>query len=108
MRTPFADRQQFEEKAAALAEAVDADTQQAQQLLAHLAGYNEPGSVEYGAGEKSAWSSREELIARLLASRPGMTNETAAGTIDRLALQVRDADIEHIGSSPDVIPNIGG
>ena len=108
MRTPFTDRQQFDEKAAALAEAANADMPQARQLLAHLAGYDEPGSVEYGAGGKAAWSSREELIARLLASRPGMANETAAGIIDRLALPVRDADLDHVGSSPDVIPNIGG
>jgi hypothetical protein len=108
MRTPFADRGQFEEKAARLAEAIDANTLQAQQLLAHLAGYDEPAALEYGAGDKSGWSSREELIARLLASRPGMADDKAAGIIDRLGLQVRDADFDHIGSSPDVIPNIGG
>jgi hypothetical protein len=108
MRTPFADRGQFEEKAATLAAAIDADTPQAQQLLAHLAGYDDAATVEFGSGDKSRWSSREELIARLLASKPGLADGKAADVIDRLALPVRDADIEHIASSPDVIPNIGG
>jgi hypothetical protein len=108
MRTPFADRGQFEEKAAALAAAIDTDTPQARQLLAHLAGYDDAAAVEYGNGDKSRWSSREELIARLLASKPELADGKAADVIDRLALPVRDADIEHIASSPDVIPNIGG
>ncbi len=108
MRTPFAHRGQFEEKAAALAAAIDTDTPQAQQLLAHLAGYDDAATIEYGGGDKSKWSSREELIARLLASKPELADGTAADVIDRLALPVRDADIEHIASSPDAIPNIGG
>jgi hypothetical protein len=48
------------------------------------------------------------LIARLLASKPDLADGKAADVIDRLALPMRDADIEHIASSPDVIPNIGG
>ena len=108
MRTPFADRTEFEEKAAALAAAIAVDTQQARELLAHLAGYDTAAAVGFGAGDKSTWSSREELIARLLASRPGMADDKAAAAIDRLALPVRDADIDHVGTSPDVVPNIGG
>lgn len=108
MRTPFTDRNQFEEKAATLAEAIDIETLQAQQLLAHLAGYDDAASVEYDVGDKSKWSSREELIARLLASKPDLAGHKAAEVIDRLALPVRDADINHIVSSSDVIPNIGG
>jgi hypothetical protein len=108
MRTPFTDRSQFEEKAAALADAIAADMPQARQLLAHLAGYDEPAAIEYSSGSRSTWSSREELIARLLASIPGMADDKAADVIDRLALPVRDADIDHIASSPDVIPNMGG
>ncbi len=108
MRTPFADRGQFEEKAAVLAAAIHTDMLQAEQLLAHLAGYDDAAAVEYGSGDKSRWSSREELIARLLAGRPELADGEAADVIDRLALPVRDADIEHIASSPDVIPNIGG
>lgn len=108
MRTPFADREQFEEKAAALAEALGTDTQQAQLQLAHLAGYDDAASVAYDAVDKSMWSSREELIARLLAGRPDLAGDKAAQVIDRLALPVRDGDIEHIASSPDVVPNISG
>jgi hypothetical protein len=108
MRTPFADRGQFDKKAAALAEAIAIDLRQAQQLLAHLAGYDDAAAVEYGADDKSTWSSREELIARLLATRPGMADDKAAEVIDRLALPVRDADLGHVGSSPDVVPNMGG
>jgi hypothetical protein len=108
MRTPFADRGEFEDKAAALAAAIDTDTRQAQQLLARLAGYDDAAAIEYGAGDRSNWSSREELIARLLASKPELADDKAANVIDGLALAVRDADIEHIASSPDVIPNIGG
>jgi hypothetical protein len=108
MRTPFADRGEFDEKAAALAAAIDTETRQAQQLLARLAGYDDAAAIEYGAGDRSNWSSREELIARLLASRPDLGDDKAADVIDALALPVRDADMEHIASSPDVIPNIGG
>ena len=108
MRTPFADRNQFEKKAAVLAEAIQADPQQAQDLLAHLAGYDDAAAVDYGAGDKAMWSSREELIARLLASKPEIADSKAAEVIDRLALPVRDAEIGHIGSSPDVVPNMGG
>jgi hypothetical protein len=108
MRTPFADSSQFEEKAATLAVAIAADLSQARQLLARLAGYDDPADIVYGSGNPSTWSSREELIARLLASRPGMADEQAAAAVDRLALPVRDADIDHIASSPGVIPNMGG
>jgi hypothetical protein len=108
MRTPFTDSSQFEQKAAALADAIAADMPQARQLLARLAGYDDPAAVEYGTGNPSTWSSREELIARLLASRPGMADDKAADVVDRLALPVRDVDIDHIASSPDVIPNMGG
>jgi hypothetical protein len=108
MRTPFADRSEFDEKAAALAAAIDTDILQAEQLLARLAGYDDVAAIDYGVGDRSNWSSREELIARLLASRPDLADDQAAGVIDRLALPVRDADIDHIASSPDVIPNIGG
>ena len=108
MRTPFADRGQFESKAAVLAEALHADARDAQDLLARLAGHDDADTVEYGAGDKSTWSSREELIARLLASRPELAGDKAAAVIDGLALPVRDADIDHISSSPDVVPNMGG
>jgi len=108
MRTPFADRGQFEEKAAVLGDAIQVDQREAQALLAHLAGYDDPASLEFGAGDKSIWSSREELIARLLASKPGLADEQAAALIDRLALPMRDADMNHIGASPDVVPNMGG
>ena len=108
MRTPFADRSQFEEKAAMLAEAIHVDAREAQALLAHLAGYDDAAAVEYGAGDKSMWSSREELIARLLASKPGIPDEKAANVIDRLALPVRDGDIDHVNSSSNVVPNMGG
>lgn len=108
MRTPFADRGQFQEKAAQLAEAIDVDRREAERLLAHLAGYDDADAVTYGAGDKATWSSREELIARLLAAKPGIADEKAADVIDRLALPVRDADIDHINASPDVVPNMGG
>ena len=108
MRTPFASRAQFDEKTATLANAVETDADDAAQLLAHLAGYTDAASVDYAAAEKSDWSSREELVARLLASRPGMDSGQAASVIELLALPVRDADIEHVGKSPDVVPNMGG
>lgn len=108
MRTPFANRGQFEEKAALLAEAIDVDTREAQRLLAHLAGYDDANAVKYDAGDRSTWSSREELIARLLASKPGIADDRAAEVIDGLALPVRDADLGHVGSSPDAVPNMGG
>jgi hypothetical protein len=108
MRTPFADRAQFEDKAAALAAAITIDTRQARELLAHLAGYSDAAAVEFGAGDKSTWSSREELIARLLASRPDIADDKAAAVIDGLALPVRDGEFDHVGLSPDVVPNIGG
>jgi hypothetical protein len=108
MRTPYADRTQFDEKAAMLAAELRVDTDQARQALAQLSGYADVAAVEYGVGDKSAWSSREELVARLLSSRPDMANDQAARVIDRLALPVRDADIDHVASSPDAVPNMGG
>ena len=108
MRTPYADRTQFDEKAATLAAELHVDIEQDGQLLAHLSGYDDVAAVEYGAGDKSTWSSREELVARLLSSRPDMANDQAARVIDRLALAVRDADIDHVASSPDAVPNMGG
>lgn len=108
MRTPYADRTQFDEKAATLAAELHVDTEQAGQLLAHLSGYDDVAAVDYGAGDKSTWSSREELVARLLSSRPDMANDQAARVINRLALAVRDADIDHVASSPDAVPNMGG
>ena len=108
MHTPFAERSQFEAKAALLSEALGCDTAQAQQLLAHLAGYDNPAAVEYGDRDKRTWSSREELVARLLAIRPDLANDRAASLVDSLALPARDGDIEHVRSSPDAVPNISG
>ena len=110
MRTPFADPAQFEEKAGALSAALQIGADQARALLAHLAGYTDVTGVEYGNddADRAAWSSREELIARLLASRPDMGSDAAANVIDRLGLRVRDADIDHVATSPDAVPNMGG
>nr|WP_314624140.1 hypothetical protein [uncultured Noviherbaspirillum sp.] len=108
MRTPYADRVQFDEKAAMLAAELRVDTDEAGRMLAHLSGYADVAAVAYGAGDRSTWSSREELVARLLSSRPGMANDQAARVIDRLALPVRDADIDHVASSADAVPNMGG
>jgi hypothetical protein len=108
MHTPFVDRAQFDEKAATLAAAIDTGADEARQVLAHLAGYADAAAVEYGMHDKSDWLSREELVARLIASRPGMATAQATSVIDRLALSVRDGDLDHVASSSDAVPNMGG
>lgn len=108
MHTPYRDRSEFKQKADLLASALDLDNSAAQTLLARVSGYADPSEVVYGDKDKSLCSSREELVARLLATRPEIANDRAANIIDQLALRVRDGDIDHLPGSPTVVPNLGG
>lgn len=108
MRIPYTGRGQFEEKAAVLASAFGLDSEEALTLLAHLSGYQDASLVETGVDDKALRFSREELIARLQAIRPDILEDRAIGVVDRLALPVRDTELEHIPASPDAVPNMGG
>jgi len=108
MRIFYTGHDQFEGKAALLGDALGLRREEARALLAHLSGYADPASVETGADDKAMRFSREELIARLQAIRPDIPEATAIGIVDRLALPVRDTDMEHIPASPDAVPNMGG
>jgi hypothetical protein len=108
MHTPYPNREEFEQKAGVLAAALRLQASAAQQLLAQISGYAEAAAIDFGAKDRSLCSSREELIARLQASRPEVSGEAAAGIIDRLHLPMRDGDIEHVPASPGVVPNMGG
>lgn len=108
MHTPYPNREEFEQKAGVLADALQLLASEAQQLLAQISGYAEAAAIEFGDKDRSLCSSREELIARLQASRPEVSGDAAAGIIDRLHLPMRDGDIEHVPASPGVVPNMGG
>lgn len=108
MHTPFSNHTEFESKAELLARALALPGDQARTLLARIAGHADAEAIVYGDGDRSLCSSREELIARLQASRPELGGEQAAQVIDSLQLTVRDADIEHLPDSPGVVPNMGG
>ena len=108
MHTPYLDRTEFEQKAHLLADALNLDESAAQTLLARLSGYADERDLAYGDSDRSLCSSREELVARLQASRPEIPNSRAADIIDQLALRVRDGDIGHLPASPGVVPNLGG
>jgi hypothetical protein len=108
MHTPYLDRTEFEQKAGLLADALNLDHSAAQTLLARLSGYADARELAYGDKDRSLCSSREELVARLQASRPDIAGDKAADIIDRLALRVRDGDIGHLPASPGVVPNMGG
>jgi hypothetical protein len=108
MHTPYQNRDEFEQKAGVLADALHLQIDEARHLLAQISGYADAAAVNFGDRDRSLCSSREELIARLQASRPEVGSEQAAEAIDRLHLAVRDGDIAHIPASPGVVPNIGG
>lgn len=108
MHTPYLNREEFEQKAGVLADALLLQASEAQQLLAQMSGYADAAAIDFGHKDRSLCSSREELIARLQASRPEVSGEDAAKIIDRLHLAVRDGDIEHVPASPRVVPNMGG
>ena len=108
MHTPYPNREEFEQKAGMLADALQLQAGQARQLLAQISGYAEAAAIEFGDKDRSLCSSREELIARLQASRPEVDADAAAGIIDKLHLAMRDGDIEHVSASPCAVPNMGG
>jgi len=108
MHTPYLNRDEFEQKAGVLAEALRLQASEARQLLAQISGYADAAAVDFGERDRSLCSSREELVARLQSSRPEVNGEQAAEIIDRLHLSVRDGDIEHVPAAPGVVPNIGG
>jgi hypothetical protein len=108
MHTPYLNRDEFERKAGMLADALQLQAGEAQQLLAHISGYDDAAAIDFGYRDRSLCSSREELVARLQASRPEVEGDQAAGIIARLDLAVRDGDIEHVPASPRVVPNMGG
>lgn len=108
MHTPYPNREEFEQKAGMLADAMRLQAGQARQLLARISGYAEADAIEFGDKDRSLCSSREELIARLQASRPEVDGDAAAGIIDTLRLAMRDGDIEHLPASPGAVPNMGG
>lgn len=108
MHTPYLNRDEFEQKAGMLADALSLQQDQAETLLAQISGYADVAAVDFGDKDRSLCSSREELIARLQASRPEVGNAQAAQVIDALNLAVRDGDIEHVPASPGVVPNMGG
>lgn len=108
MHTPYLSRDEFEQKAGMLAAALSLQQEQAETLLAQISGYADAAAVDFGDRDRSLCSSREELIARLQASRPEVGSERAAEVIDALHLAVRDGDIEHVPASPGVVPNMGG
>lgn len=108
MHTPYLNRDEFEHKAGVLADALHLQASEARQLLAQISGYADAAAIDFGDRDRSLCSSREELVARLQASRPDVGGEQAAGIIDRLHLNVRDGDIAHMPASPGVVPNMGG
>jgi hypothetical protein len=108
MHTPYLNRGEFEHKAGLLADALQLQASEAQQLLAQISGYDNADAIDFAHRDRSLCSSREELVARLQASRPEVGGEQAAEIIDRLRLAVRDGDIEHVPASPGVVPNMGG
>jgi hypothetical protein len=108
MHTPYPNRDEFERKAGMLADALQLQAGEARQLLAHISGYDDAAAIDFGHRDRSLCSSREELVARLQASRPEVEGDQAAGIIARLDLAVRDGDIEHVPASPGVVPNMGG
>jgi hypothetical protein len=108
MHTPYLNRDEFEHKAGVLADALRLQADEAQQLLAQISGYADAAAIDFGDRDRSLCSSREELVARLQASRPEVGGEQAAEIIDGLHLAVRDGDIEHVPASPGVVPNMGG
>lgn len=108
MHTPYLNREEFEQKAGVLADALRLQASEARQLLAQISGYADAAAIDFGNKDRSLCSSREELIARLQAGRPEVSGEQAAEIIDRLHLAVRDGDIEHVPTSPRVVPNMGG
>lgn len=108
MHTPYLNRDEFEHKAGVLADALRLQASEARQLLAQISGYADAAAIDFGDRDRSLCSSREELVARLQASRPEVGGEQAAEIIDRLHLAVRDGDIEHMPASPGIVPNMGG
>ena len=108
MHTPYLNRDEFEHKAGILADALRLQASEARQLLARISGYDDAAAVDFSHQDRSLCSSREELVARLQASRPEVGGDQAAGIIDRLHLAVRDGDIEHVPASPGAVPNMGG
>lgn len=108
MHTPYLNRDEFEHKAGVLADALRLSDSEARQLLAQISGYADAAAIDFGDGDRSLCSSREELVARLQASRPEVGGDQAAEVIDRLQLAMRDGDIAHVPASPGVVPNMGG
>jgi hypothetical protein len=108
MHVPFASREEFEQKAALVADALQLDQPAALELLAQMAGYAGSAELQPGAVPGRQRYSREELMARLQSERPEVGNDAAGALIDRLGLALRDTDMEHIPSSPDAAPNMGG
>jgi hypothetical protein len=108
MHVPFASREEFEQKAARIAEALKLDQPAARELLAQMAGYASSAELQPGAVPGRQRFSREELMARLQSELPEVSNDAAGKLIDGLGLALRDTDMEHIPSSPDAAPNIGG
>jgi hypothetical protein len=110
MHTPYRSHDHFLQKAALLENELGLDRQGALEALAHISGYDNQSSIaENPSGPDTGllWS-REELMARLLALYPDLSNESAGAVITKLDLPVRETDMRRFAQSPDAAPNIGG
>ncbi|MGV3740823.1 MAG: hypothetical protein ACO1NO_00755 [Burkholderiaceae bacterium] len=108
MRTPYRSYEEFQEKAALLADELALAPDEALETLAHISGYEASSDVGTGQAQQEQLSSREELMARLQAIDPGIAHDRAATVIDKLALPVRETDLAKLARSPGAAPNISG
>ncbi len=106
MRTPYRSYEEFQEKAALLADELALDRRQALETLAHISGYEKSSDIAADPAPPELLASREELMARLQAIDPGISHARAAAVIDKLELPVRETDLAKLARSPRAAPNI--
>lgn len=110
MHTPYDSHEHLLEKAAILADELGLERQHALDALTHISGYESPSTVAQSAGvsETGLLWSREELMARLQALYPDLSNNKAGAVITKLDLPVRETDMARFAQSPGAAPNMGG
>lgn len=108
MRTPYRSLEQFQEKAALLADALALAREEALDVLARISGYEHPSEIARSPTESELLSSREELMARLQAIYPHIENDKAGAAVDQLNLPVRETELSRLAQAPGAAPNISG
>lgn len=108
MHTPYSSLEEFRKKAALLADELALEHEEALEVLAHISGYEHPFDMAHSGSEFDLLSSREELMARLQAIYPHITNDKAGAAIDMLNLPVRETDLNKFSQAPNAAPNISG